>query len=316
LYNHETGTIEIANATRYFNYASGAPITIKRFTHSADGVPINLKRFSQSADGVPAAVKRFGNYLVAQVDDMPTGCVYQFAGPIANIPSGFLFCNGASLLRANYVALFAAIGTIYGAADGTHFNLPDCRDKMAICASQDVSGVPKTNVTGALTQSGGSITLTHAGGAVARGVSGVVTVVESTHMHSLPANSGAGSAHTHGVGTCAVTPTTHSSQGGHTHDNHTTVSSKYGSSTGSPLIGPTTHSSQGAHTHDNHGLTWGPANESAHTHSIGGNSGAGSSHSHDITEPNSGAGHDHGFTQPGNHTAIPPYLAVVYIIKT
>ena len=37
---------------------------------------------------------------------------------------------------------------------------------------------------------------------------------------------------------------------------------------------------------------------------------------HSVVEPNAGAGHDHAFTQPSDHTAIPPYFAVVYMIKT
>jgi microcystin-dependent protein len=280
----------VSAVTRYFNYAAEVPITIKRFFTANCEPPILTKRFFTCCAETPNSVKRHFNYTLApEIDaDMPVGCLYQFAGPIANIPSGFLFCNGASLLRSSYSALFSAIGTTYGYADGTHFYLPDFRDKMAICARQDDSGVPKTNVTGALTASGGSITLTHSGGVVTRAVSGVVTA--------------GGSAHSHLIGTTAVTPAAHSSQGGHTHDNHTTVATKYGTATGSPLIGPTTHSNQGAHTHDNHGLTWGPAPENAHTHAI--------------TEPNAGAGHDHGFTQPDNHTAVPPYLAVVYMIKT
>jgi microcystin-dependent protein len=43
------------------------------------------------------------------------------------VPGGWLSCNGASLLRASYADLFAAIGTTYGTADGTHFNVPDMR---------------------------------------------------------------------------------------------------------------------------------------------------------------------------------------------
>ena len=46
------------------------------------------------------------------------------------IPTGWLECNGASLLRAGYPALFAAIGVIYGSADGTHFTLPDTRGEF------------------------------------------------------------------------------------------------------------------------------------------------------------------------------------------
>jgi microcystin-dependent protein len=46
-------------------------------------------------------------------------------------PTGWLECDGSSLLRAGtYAALFAAIGTTYGAADGTHFNLPDLRGRF------------------------------------------------------------------------------------------------------------------------------------------------------------------------------------------
>lgn len=68
-------------------------------------------------------------------------------------------------------------------------------------------------------------------------------------------------AHNHAVGTTVVTPTTHSSQGGHTHDAHTT--SNRGTGSGAAFTAPATHSNQGAHNHDNHGLTWGPADGSS-----------------------------------------------------
>jgi len=59
----------------------------------------------------------------------PPGVLYLYAGD--SVPSGFLECDGDSLLRSSYANLFAAIGTNYGAADGTHFNLPDLRGKFA-----------------------------------------------------------------------------------------------------------------------------------------------------------------------------------------
>lgn len=41
------------------------------------------------------------------------------------IPPGFLLCDGAAISRTLYPELFAAIGTNYGAGDGsTTFNLP------------------------------------------------------------------------------------------------------------------------------------------------------------------------------------------------
>jgi microcystin-dependent protein len=49
--------------------------------------------------------------------------------PTETPPTGWLEENGASLLRADYPELFAVIGTMYGAADSTHFNLPDPRGR-------------------------------------------------------------------------------------------------------------------------------------------------------------------------------------------
>lgn len=47
-------------------------------------------------------------------------------------PVGFLACNGAAVSRTAYAALFAAIGTLYGAGDGVNtFNLPDDRGNFS-----------------------------------------------------------------------------------------------------------------------------------------------------------------------------------------
>lgn len=46
-------------------------------------------------------------------------------------PVGWLECNGAAVSRTTYAALFAAIGTTFGAGDGsTTFNLPDLRGEF------------------------------------------------------------------------------------------------------------------------------------------------------------------------------------------
>lgn len=55
----------------------------------------------------------------------PPGSISSFGGTSA--PNGFLICDGSSLVRTVFPKLFAAIGTAYGAADGTHFNIPDFR---------------------------------------------------------------------------------------------------------------------------------------------------------------------------------------------
>lgn len=61
---------------------------------------------------------------------LPAGTVIDFAGTSA--PTGYLACDGASLLRASYAALFSAIGTAWGSVDGDHFNVPDLRRKTTV----------------------------------------------------------------------------------------------------------------------------------------------------------------------------------------
>ena len=59
----------------------------------------------------------------------PSGQIAFFAGSSA--PAGWLKANGAAVSRSTYAALFAAIGTTYGAGDGsTTFNLPDLRGEF------------------------------------------------------------------------------------------------------------------------------------------------------------------------------------------
>lgn len=49
----------------------------------------------------------------------------------STVPSGWLECNGSAISRTTYAALFAAIGTSWGAGDGsTTFNIPDTRGEF------------------------------------------------------------------------------------------------------------------------------------------------------------------------------------------
>jgi microcystin-dependent protein len=57
---------------------------------------------------------------------VPVGCMMPYAGPDSSIPTRWLLCNGQEVSRVVYAALFAAIGTTWGAGDGSKtFNLPD-----------------------------------------------------------------------------------------------------------------------------------------------------------------------------------------------
>lgn len=65
----------------------------------------------------------------------PAGIVMPFAGSVA--PQGYLLCDGSAVSRTDYADLFTAIGTTYGAGDGsTTFNVPDLSGRVVLGVSQ------------------------------------------------------------------------------------------------------------------------------------------------------------------------------------
>lgn len=77
--------------------------------------------------------------------DAPVGSIQAYGG--ATSPQGWLLCQGQSLLRTDYPELFAVIGTSFGSADSTHFNIPDLRDKF-------LEGASATNIAGSTMSAG------------------------------------------------------------------------------------------------------------------------------------------------------------------
>jgi microcystin-dependent protein len=78
----------------------------------------------------------------------PPGSVVMYGATIP--PTGWLICNGAAVSRATYAALFAIIGTTFGAGNGTTtFNLPSMEARFP------------TQNTGFLGASGGAATHPH-----------------------------------------------------------------------------------------------------------------------------------------------------------
>ena len=99
-------------------------------------------------------VNESGAFLKESMSIRPEviGKIIMFAGNTA--PEGTLYCNGAAISRTTYSELFAAIGTTYGAGDGsTTFNVPDLRGRWIVgadaeqAAGEEVAeGLP--NITG------------------------------------------------------------------------------------------------------------------------------------------------------------------------
>lgn len=83
-----------------------------------------IKAANIDSNGHLILVRNDDSTLDAGSFQAPTGSVQMFGGSV--VPSGWLLCNGQALSRTTYAALFATIGTSYGAGNGTTtFNVPN-----------------------------------------------------------------------------------------------------------------------------------------------------------------------------------------------
>jgi microcystin-dependent protein len=160
---------------------------------------------------------------------VPSGTVVGYAGVTA--PAGWLLLDGSSLVRTAYPTIFSLLGTTYGAADGTHFNLPDLRGRVIVGAGMGLGN-------------GASGTGAPAGSALTARALGAWFGAE-THVLSageMPSHLHTQAAHTH-------TDAGH----GHTQAAHTHTDAGHGHT-------------QAAHTHTDAGHTH---TQAAHTHTTG-----------------------------------------------
>ena len=102
-----------------------------RITANADGTSGIEDVTEYQQEGTP-----FGAKEAMQLYDgiVPPGMLAPYAGKTA--PEGWLLCDGSAVSRTAYAALFAVIGTTYGAGNGsTTFTLPDLRGRVAAGAN-------------------------------------------------------------------------------------------------------------------------------------------------------------------------------------
>ena len=116
-----------------WNDVTDKPTTFPPATHTHEAQAVAVA-WSEVTDK-PATFPPAEHTHEAQEDSTPAGSMIMFGGAVA--PTGWLFCDGAAVSRETYAALFAAIGTTWGAGDGsTTFNLPDARGRSAMGAGQ------------------------------------------------------------------------------------------------------------------------------------------------------------------------------------
>ncbi len=91
--------------------------------------------------------------LVGGLNLLPIGTISAYGGSSA--PTGWLLCDGTAVSRTTYSALFAIVGTTFGAGNGTTtFNLPDLRQRFPM--GKAVSGTGAT-----LGETGGTVDHLH-----------------------------------------------------------------------------------------------------------------------------------------------------------
>jgi len=105
---------------------SGAVVAVEEGTVNADS------QWMLTTDGtitIGSTALTFARKDAGAASGVSPGAVMTFAMSAA--PTGWLKANGAAVSRTTYAALFAAIGTTFGAGDGsTTFNLPDLRGEF------------------------------------------------------------------------------------------------------------------------------------------------------------------------------------------
>lgn len=94
---------------------------------------------------VSSAMLQDGSEVVGLV---PVGAMLPFGGTTE--PANWLFARGQAVSRTTYAALFAAIGTAFGAGNGTTtFNLPDLRGRVPV-GRDNMGGTPANRLTSAV----------------------------------------------------------------------------------------------------------------------------------------------------------------------
>jgi microcystin-dependent protein len=128
---------------------AGTPLNLERYDDTGAFLNVSLQINRATGLATFETTPNVGAFPVwHQGNDgllIPLGSIVPYLGSAA--PTNWLFCYGQPISRATYAALFAVIGSAYGAGDGsTTFNLPDLRN-MAIVGLGNMGGTPRGLIT-------------------------------------------------------------------------------------------------------------------------------------------------------------------------
>ena len=133
-----SGTTRVSISNAGLDVVNGLPIRLQ----DSSGAPFVSLQSPSSLSGnvaltLPSSITAggflqtdgSGNLSFQIVAGVPTGAVFCMA--VATVPNGYFECAGQQISRVTYSALFAVIGTQYGAGNGSStFNLPDLRGEF------------------------------------------------------------------------------------------------------------------------------------------------------------------------------------------
>jgi microcystin-dependent protein len=137
-------TVIVPNLSKTWLFANNTSGAFNLFVKTTAGTA------TQIPQGTTKHVYCDGNNGVFRTDREHIGNLIHHGGTSA--PAGSLACDGSSLLRAEYPDLFAVISTTWGAADGTHFTLPNLTNTGRFLRSSTGSlavGTYQSNLVGA-----------------------------------------------------------------------------------------------------------------------------------------------------------------------
>jgi len=109
------------------------------------------------------------------IEGIPTATIVPWS--TSSVPTGFLECNGQAVSRSTYSALFAAVGTTYGAGDGSStFLVPDLQNKVAVSKSNNK----------ALASTGGADTVASTGNVGGSTANTAISIAQvAAHQHDI-----------------------------------------------------------------------------------------------------------------------------------
>lgn len=168
-----TDSIFAVSDNRNFTIKTNAATRLTVNSSSATStVPVVLP--SDPTTALQAATKQYVDTLTGA----PAGVIMAFAGAAA--PTGFLSCDGSAVSRTTYATLFAAIGTTWGAGNGTTtFNVPDLRGTFLRGSGTNATGSSSGAVGQAVGTYAADTYLNHSHG-----------VTDPTHTHTYLGISG------------------------------------------------------------------------------------------------------------------------------